>query len=101
MFLQDLRRALVGFLEQPRDLFVHDRLRRLGVVSRADLLLAEIHRPAAAETDRPEPVAHAELSNHPDRQLRRIRQVVRRAARDFAEHQPLGRATTHANRERI
>ena len=89
--LEDLGGPLVGPVDDRADLLV-DRLGDLvGVVALlTDLAAEEDQLVALPEGQRAEPVAHAELGDHPASQVGRLLDVVRGARRRVAEDHPLG-----------
>jgi hypothetical protein len=93
--------SVLGLAQQFGHFLVDDPLGRLGIGAAADLLPTQEHRASRGEPDRAQGLAHAELPDHPHRQIGRPRQVVGGAGGGLTEHDRLGHPAAHADRQRV
>jgi hypothetical protein len=99
--LPALSGALFLLAQDPRDLFVDDPARVLGVVPGVHEVLAEEDHALRAPGHRADAVGHAPLADHLAGELGVALQVVARPGREVAVDEELGDPSAHAHGERV
>src|SRR5437868_5367694 len=102
MRAQDCACSREPLVDEASDLVVDDFANMLRVVALlGDFAPEEDHLLLTTERDRPEPLAHPELLDHPAHDCRRTGDVIATTRAQLAEHDGFGGVSAERSRHRV